>query len=128
MKRITLITICLLGIYAYAQTPYDSFAPEVSEPMLGLKEPVDRPETIQYAIVADMQCQTLLLVDVSCGEVIATEPISDHLSKWISVDPLADKYPGISPYAYLTIPGYTTFNFTQLWSTSQILRLNFCFC
>lgn len=100
MKRIALITICLLGIYAYAQTPFDSFAPEVSKPILGLKEPVDRPETIQYAIVADMQSQTLLLVDVSCGEVIATAPISDDLSKWISVDPLADKYPGISPYAY----------------------------
>lgn len=100
MKRIVLITILILGIYAYAQTPFDSFAPEVSKPMLGLKEPVDRPETIQYAIVADMQSQTLLLVDVSCGEVIATAPISDDLSKWLSVDPLADKYPNISPYAY----------------------------
>jgi len=58
MKRIALITIWLLGIYAYAQTPFDSFAPEESR------------------------------------------PITDNIRKWLSVDPLADKYPGISPYAY----------------------------
>ena len=57
MKRIVLITIFILGIYAYAQTPYDSFAPEVSH-------------------------------------------INDNIRKWLSVDPLADKYPNISPYAY----------------------------
>lgn len=57
MQRIVLITILILGIYAYAQTPYDSFAPEVSH-------------------------------------------INDNIRKWLSVDPLADKYPNISPYAY----------------------------
>ena len=41
-----------------AQTPFDSFAPEVSR------------------------------------------PITDNIRKWLSVDPLADKYPNISPYAY----------------------------
>ena len=58
MKRIALITIWLLGIYAYAQTPFDSFAPEESR------------------------------------------PVTDNIRKWLSVDPLADKYPNISPYAY----------------------------
>ena len=58
MKRIALITLWLLGIYAYAQTPFDSFAPEVSP------------------------------------------PITDNIRKWLSVDPLADKYPNITPYAY----------------------------
>ncbi len=57
MQRIALITILILGIYAYAQTPFDSFAPEVSH-------------------------------------------INDNIRKWLSVDPLADKYPNISPYAY----------------------------
>ena len=57
MKKIGIILILMFGIYAYAQTPYDSFAPEVSH-------------------------------------------INDNIRKWLSVDPLADKYPNISPYAY----------------------------
>lgn len=51
-------------------------------------------------IVADMQNQILLLVDISNGEVIAAAPITHEVLKWMSVDPLADKYPNLSPYAY----------------------------
>ena len=68
--------------------------------MLELPEPDSSPDTLFCAIVADMSNQTLLLVDVSSREIIATAPITDDLCKWLSVDPLSDKYPGISPYAY----------------------------
>ena len=47
--------------------------------------------------IADLQSQLLLLVDVSNGEVIASAPLTDEVLKWLSVDPLADKYPNISP-------------------------------
>ena len=68
--------------------------------MLERPEPEPSPDTLFCAIVADMSNQTLLLVDVSTREIIATSPITDDLRKWLSVDPLSDKYPGISPYAY----------------------------
>lgn len=100
MKKLALITLLIFGIYASAQTPYDSFAPETSRPMLELREPEPSPDTLFCAIVADMSNQTLLLVDVSSREIIATAPITDDISKWLSVDPLSDKYPNISPYAY----------------------------
>lgn len=100
MRSFVISILILISFTTLAQTPFDSFAPEVSKPILGLKEPLSKPETKQYAVVADIQSQTLLLFDVSCGEVVATAPISDDLSKWLSVDPLADKYSNISPYAY----------------------------
>lgn len=99
--------ICTLFIIAcacvnklYAQTPYDSFAPETSRPMLGIAETESQTDSILCAVVADMQNQMLLFVDVLNGEVIAYAPITDDVHKWLSVDPLADKYPNISPYAY----------------------------
>lgn len=94
-----LLTACVC-VGSFAQTPYDSFAPETSRPMLELPGPKSSPDTLFCAIVADMSNQTLLLVDVSSREIIATAPITDDLRKWLSVDPLADNYPGISPYAY----------------------------
>lgn len=100
MKKLALITLLTFGIYASAQTPFDSFAPEVSKPILELREQVHNPDTLLCSIVADIPHQILLLVDVSTREVIATAPITDGISKWLSVDPLADNYPGISPYAY----------------------------
>lgn len=39
-------------------------------------------------------------MNVHNGEILAAIPLSDDISKWLSVDPLSDKYPGISPYAY----------------------------
>ena len=97
---ILLVVFSVLCLPANAQTPYDSFAPETSRPMLELPEPEPSPDTLFCAIVADLSNQTLLLVDVSTREVLATSPITDDISKWLSVDPLSDKYPNISPYAY----------------------------
>lgn len=96
-----LFVACVWCIYANAQTPFDSFAPEISRPILELDgSRSEQPDSILCTIVADMQCQMLLLMDVTDGEVIATAPITDDIRKWLSIDPLADKYPHISPYAY----------------------------
>ena len=101
MKHLlSILLIACVCVGSFAQTPYDSFAPETSRPMLELPEPESSPDTLFCAIVADLSNQTLLLVDVSTREIIATSPITDDLRKWLSVDPLSDKYPGISPYAY----------------------------
>ena len=101
MKHLlSILLIACVCVGSFAQTPYDSFAPETSRPMLELPEPEPSPDTLFCAIVADMSNQPLLLVDVSSREIMATAPITDDLRKWLSVDPLSDKYPNISPYAY----------------------------
>lgn len=41
-----------------------------------------------------------MLSQTSCDSYPFVASIDDRISKWISVDPLADQYPGISPYAY----------------------------
>ena len=103
MKRLIYILFfaCALIIQLNAQTPFDSFAPEATRPMLGLEESTNTTsDSILCAIVADVQNQMLLLVDVSTAKIVAATPITDDIRKWLSVDPLADNYPGISPYAY----------------------------
>ena len=102
MKRIiSLIVTCALAIPLNAQTPFDSFAPEATRPMLELEESTNTTsDSVLCAIVADVQNQMLLLVDISTATIVAATPITDDIRKWLSVDPLVDKYPGISPYAY----------------------------
>ena len=97
----SLIVACALAIQLNAQTPFDSFAPEATRPMLELEESTNTTsDSILFAIVADVQNQMLLLVDVSNGQIVLSAPITDDIRKWLSVDPLADNYPGVSPYAY----------------------------
>lgn len=101
MKRHICISVIALFtcIQTNAQTPYDSFSPETSRPMLGLdSSPV--VDTILCAALIDTQLERILFVDLSDGGIIAVDPITDDLRKWLSVDPMADKYPSISPYAY----------------------------
>ena len=84
---------------AIAQTPFDSFSPETSRPMLEL-EATPAVDMVLCAVIIDAQQERILLVDLSDGRIIASAPITDDIRKWLSVDPLADKYPNISPYAY----------------------------
>ena len=101
IHTLLIIIACAWSVQINAQTPFDSFAPEVSRPMLELDKSRDKqPDSIVCAIVADLQGQMLLLVDISKGEVVSSAPITDDIRKWLSVDPLADEYPGVSPYAY----------------------------
>ena len=87
-----LLTILwLLPLAINAQTPYDSFAPEATRPMLGLEDlraieasmpSKTQTDTMLCVVVIDMQAQRLLLVDVVCGDVIALAPLTDDMSKW----------------------------------------------
>lgn len=76
-----LVIACAWTIQSNAQTPYDSFSPETSRPMLGI-EANSMADTINRSLTANAM------------------PATDNIRKWLSVDPLADKYPNISPYAY----------------------------
>ena len=84
MNRLLLILFffCVYS-HVYAQTPYDSFSPATSRPILDVVQNLDANK--------DSLQQTQM--DIA----IAT---TDDVSKWLSPDPLSDKYPEISPYAY----------------------------
>ena len=85
MRRLYLYITFLMYfvLNAKAQTPFDLFAPDVSRPMLQL-EPETLTDTVSGKTISNLQ----------------KEQIKDDIRKWLSVDPLADKYPNISPYAY----------------------------
>ena len=99
MKRfIYIFIIALQGSISFAQTPYDSFAPEISRPMLDVE--FIRARDAYHAQQAITTDTLLYIVDMRDGSIIDTISLTDELRKWLSVDPLADKYPNISPYAY----------------------------
>ena len=58
MERIAIIALLMVGLNASAQTPFDSFAPEATRPMLELEESTNTTsDAILCAIVADVQNQ-----------------------------------------------------------------------
>ncbi len=77
-----LLLFCVYS-HLYAQTPYDAFAPEMSRPILD--------------VVQDMDTYIESLQPPQLDIPLVTQ---DDISKWLSPDPLSDKYPEISPYAY----------------------------
>ena len=111
LTSILLFIACFAIFPSQAQTPYDAFAPETSRPMLGLEaiSPVlsERPTAVEsmsdsavYAIVIDPKQQSVYLLNLAEPTLLAAAPLTDDVLKWLSVDPLSDKYPNISPYAY----------------------------
>lgn len=106
LKLILLFSLCI-WMSANAQTPYDSFAPETSRPIL-TSEALSKEKCAQdfssdttlLVAMIDRQQERILLVDMSNGSIVAYAPLTDNKCHWLSVDPLADKYPYISPYAY----------------------------
>ena len=81
-----LLLLSLLGADVNAQTPYDAFAPETSRPMFVLDDITTREGSSQCNVIND--------------SIWSTKSSADDISKWLSVDPLSDKYPSVSPYAY----------------------------
>ena len=77
-----LLLFCVYS-HLYAQTPYDAFVPEVSRPILD--------------VVQNLDAYNDSLQSSPMDAPLATQ---DDVSKWLSPDPLSDKYPEISPYAY----------------------------
>ena len=82
IKYILFFIFCTC-INIYAQTPYDSFSPATSRPILD--------------VVQDMDTYKDSLQSSPMDTTLVTQ---DDVSKWLSPDPLGDKYPEISPYAY----------------------------
>ena len=77
-----LLLFCVYS-HLYAQTPYDAFASEVSRPILDVVQNLDAyNDSLQLSPMA---------------APLATK---NDVSKWLSPDPLSNKYPEISPYAY----------------------------
>ena len=106
VKLILLFSLCI-WLNAKAQTPYDSFAPETSRPIL-TSEALSREKCAQdfsldttlLVAMIDTQQERILLVDMSDRSIVAYAPLTDNKCHWLSPDPLLDKYPEISPYAY----------------------------
>ena len=88
MKRvIAILVLACICIGVYTQTPYDSFAPGTSRPILDMG-----------TVVSNFYEEHVF--DTSLNVAVIDTSFTDDICKWMSVDPLADKYPNISPYAY----------------------------
>ena len=119
MKRpsihyVLLIAIAVYCVQLWAQTPYDSFAQQAYSPILDWdsiqalqKQGVAEEFTLQADTIVLTPClaaidtaeQLVLLVDTLQNMLVYT-PLTDKLLRWLSVDPMADDYLHISPYAY----------------------------
>ncbi|MBO8458802.1 MAG: hypothetical protein IAA73_00490 [Bacteroidetes bacterium] len=119
MKRpsihyVLLIAIAVYSVQLWAQTPYDSFAQQAYSPILDWdsiqalqKQGVAEEFTLQEDTIVLTPClaaidtaeQLVLLVDTLQNMLVCT-PLTDKLLRWLSVDPMADDYLHISPYAY----------------------------
>ena len=104
--------MAICGIPLSAQTPYDSFAPQAYSPILDW----DSIQAVQKQDIAEeftLQADTATIVLTPCLAAIDTAeqlvllvdtlqnmPLTDKLVRWLSVDPMADDYLHISPYAY----------------------------
>jgi hypothetical protein len=97
------VTTALTSHFAIAQTPYDDFAPcSKAKEMLKLPEvkfKIVNSYSANY-LIYDKEKHTLTYFsnEDSILEVFALDP-SDY--KWLSVDPLAKKYPQHSPYNFV---------------------------
>ncbi len=105
-KLILFLSTGMFGVFnIFAQTPYDNFAPEQS-----VKSIIELPQTqfrlentntnseVRYAEF-DKNTLSLILLDDSAN-VIKTLVFSPNEKKFLTMDPLAEKYYSISPYAY----------------------------
>ena len=82
-RLLSILFLCCIYSHLYAQTPYDSFSPATSRPILD--------------VVQNLDAYNDSLQPSPMDTTLVTQ---DDVSKWLSPDPLSDKYPEISPYAY----------------------------
>ena len=84
LKLILLLSLCI-WMSANAQTPYDSFAPETSRPML-TSEALSKEicaqdfssDTTLLVPMIDTQQERILLVDMSDGSIVAYAPLTNN--------------------------------------------------
>ena len=98
VKLISLLFFCI-WMRANAQTPYDSFAPETSCPILDV-EALSREKCAQdfssdttlLVAMIDRQQERILLVDMSDESIVAYAPLTDNKCHWLSPNPLLDNW------------------------------------
>ena len=86
LKLILLLSVCI-WLSAKAQTPYDSFAPETSRPIL-TSEALSKEKCAQdfssdttlLVAMIDTQQERILLVDMSNGSIVAYAPLTDNIN------------------------------------------------
>lgn len=91
---------------AIAQTPYDDFAPsETKKEMLKLPETTFRAinnDSLSLIRFIELDKELLLLSYYDQNNnLIKVAQLKETDFKWLSVDPLAQKYPGMSPYNFV---------------------------
>ena len=82
-RLLSILLLCCIYSHLYAQTPYDSLSPATSRPILDVVQNLDAYHDSLQPSLMDAPLAT-----------------TDDVSKWLSPDPLSDKYPEISPYSY----------------------------
>lgn len=107
MKRLILfLSVGVLGVLsAFAQTPYDNFAPEQSvKSMIELPQMQFRVENTDSnskisRVEFDKNALSLNLLDEN-DKVIKTLVFDPNEKKFLIIDPHAEKYNSISPYVF----------------------------
>lgn len=106
ISNVVFLVMWILGaLHAFAQTPYDAFAPEQRvKPMLELPKVqfrITNPDSEGEIRFAELDKDGLsLILYGNDGGIIKTLKLNPGEKKFLSIDPLASKYPSISPYVY----------------------------
>ncbi len=125
---------CLLAInYVFAQTPFDSFAPELKDKrMLKLPETnyrVYNPNVNDSVEFIELDEDRLILSFFSSeNSVIRAVQLNPLALKWWSIDRFAEKYPSHSPYHYalnnpilnIDINGDSAWTINNQWNADYI--------
>lgn len=100
------LTLFIITSYSYAQTPFDSFVKsDKKKEMLGDKPVVFRAENSDTTgkikfVELNLNDMTLVYYD-RLNTIIRAVDVKPTDFKWLSVDPLASKYPHETPYNYV---------------------------
>jgi hypothetical protein len=100
-----LVMVCAATIPVFAQTPYDSFEPEQAKkemltmPSASFQVNNSDKKGVVGVLSLDASTMTINLMDAG-NNVIKSIRLNPNDLKWTTMDPLAEKYYSISPYAY----------------------------
>ncbi|MFI3297805.1 MAG: hypothetical protein R3Y59_09320 [bacterium] len=107
MRHYILTALLIVNILTLnAQTPFDAYAPEHRDKViieLQNDEPfrVENADTESKARYAEFDSETLCInILDSANNIIAVVVLEPDDKKFMTIDPLSDKYPSTSPYAY----------------------------
>ncbi len=102
MKQLILAFLCCTTFTIVAQTPYDRFASTKASKQLGSETSqeynVTKDEISNKSITYDKENSAVKIY--TNNRLTHTSSLSPMNSKFISVDPMADKYPGWGAYVY----------------------------